>query len=92
MVSVFVVLIFIPATGHAFKNLSRACWRSFWVDSSSTRSSVSSRCCTVQSIFTVPQDSLFLTTLSMLNRVGEKQQPCRSHTLTPKGFVVALLT
>ena len=31
MVSVFVVLIFIPATEHASENLSRACWRPFWV-------------------------------------------------------------
>ena len=38
MVFVFVVLIFIPATEHAFENLSRACWRPFWVKSSSTRS------------------------------------------------------
>ena len=34
MVSVFVVLIFIPATEHASENLSRACWRPFWVESS----------------------------------------------------------
>ena len=59
---VFVVLIFIPATEHASENLSRACWRLFWVESSSTRSSANNRRCTVQSpIFTPPQDSLFLT-------------------------------
>ena len=34
MVSVFVELIFIPATEHASENLSRACWRPFWVESS----------------------------------------------------------
>ena len=66
MVSVFVVLIFIPATEHASENLSRACWRPFWVESSSTRSSANYRRCTVHSpIFTPPQDSLFLTILSI---------------------------
>ena len=35
MVSVFVVLILISATEHASENLSRACWRPFWVESSS---------------------------------------------------------
>ena len=60
MVSVFVVLIFIPATEHASENLSRACWRPFWVESSSTRSSANNRRCTVHSpIFTLQQDSLF---------------------------------
>ena len=43
MVSVFVVLIFIPATEHASENLSRACWRPFWVESSNTRSSANNR-------------------------------------------------
>ena len=33
MISVFVVLIFILATEHASENLSRACWRPFWVES-----------------------------------------------------------
>ena len=62
MVSVFVELIFIPATEHASENLSRACWRPFWVESSSTRSSANYRRCTVHSpIFTPPQDLLFLT-------------------------------
>ena len=66
MVSVFVVLIFIPATEHASENLSRACWRPFWVESSSTRSSANNRRCTVHSpIFTPPQNSLFLTILSL---------------------------
>ena len=44
MVSVFVVLIFIPATEHASENLSRACWRSFWVELSSTGSSATRSC------------------------------------------------
>ena len=95
MVSVFVVLIFIPATEHASENLSRACWRPFWVESSSTRSSANNRRCTVHSpIFTPPQDSLFLTILSIYirNRIGEREQPYRSPLLTLKGFVVALLT
>ena len=35
MVSVFVVLIFVPAIEHTSENLSRACWRPFWVESSS---------------------------------------------------------
>ena len=66
MVSVFVVLIFIPATEHASENLSRACWRPFWVESSSTRLSANNRRCTVHSpIFIPPQDSLFLTILSI---------------------------
>ena len=66
MISVFVVLIFNPATEHASKNLSRACWRPFWVESSSTRSSANNRRCTVRSpIFTPSQDSLFLTILSI---------------------------
>ena len=53
MVSVFVALIFIPATEHASENLSRACWRPFWVESSSTRSSANNKRCTVHSpIFT----------------------------------------
>ena len=94
MVSVFVVLIFIPATEHAFENLSRACWRPFWVtESSSTRSSANNIGRTVQSpIVTPPQDSLFLTILStyIQNRIGE--QPCRSPRLTLKDFVVALFT
>ena len=65
MISIFVVLIFIPATEHASENLSRACWRPFWVESSSTTSSVNNRRCTAQSpIFTPPQDSLFLFILS----------------------------
>ena len=69
MVYVFVVLIFIPATEHASENLSRACWRPFWVESSSTRSSVNNTRCTVHSpIFNLPQDSLFLTILSMYVR------------------------
>ena len=44
--------------------------------------------------FTPPQDSLFLTILSISirNIIGEREQPCRSPTLTLKGFVVALLT
>ena len=95
MVSVFVVLIFILATEHASENLSRACWRPFWVESSSTRLSANNRRCTVHSpIFTPPQDSLFLTILSIYirNRIGEREQPCRSPTLALKGFVVALLT
>ena len=94
MVSVF-VLIFIPATEHASANLSRACWRPFWVESSSTRSSANNRRCTVQSpIFTPPQDSLFLTILYVCirNRIGERDQACRSPTLTLKGFIVALLS
>ena len=94
-VSVFVVLIFIPAIEHASKNLSRACWRPFWVGSSSTRSSANNRHCTVQSpIFTPPQNSLFLTILSIFIRydIGEREQPFRSSTLTLKGFVVARLT
>ena len=66
MVSVFVVLIFIRATEHASENLSIACWRPFWVESSSTRSSANNRRRTVQSpIVTLPQDSLFLTILSI---------------------------
>ena len=66
MVSVFVVLIFISAREHAFESLSRACWRPLWVESSSTRSTANNRHCTVHSsIFTSPQDSLFLTILSM---------------------------
>ena len=66
MVSVFVELIFIPATEHASENLSRACWRPFWVESSSTRSYANNRRCTVHSpIFTPPQDSVFLTILSI---------------------------
>ena len=66
MVSVFIVLTFIPSTEHAYENLSRACRRPFWVESSSTRSSANNRRCTVHSpIFTPPQDSLFLTNLSM---------------------------
>ena len=84
MVSVFVALIFIPATEHAFENLPRACWRPFWVESSSTRSSANNRRCTVQSsIFTLPLDSLFITILSiyMRNRIGESEQPCRSRIL-----------
>ena len=95
MVYVFVVLIFIPATEHASENLSRACWRPFWVESSSTRSSANNRRCTVHSpIFILPQDSLFLTILSIKirKRIGEREQLCRSSTLTLKGFVVALLT
>ena len=36
MVFVFVELIFIPATEHASENLSRACWRPFWVESTLT--------------------------------------------------------
>ena len=91
----FVVLIFIPAAEHASENLSRACWRPFWVESSSTRSSTNNRRCTVHSlIFTPPQDSLFVTILSIQirNRIGEREQPCRSPTLTLKGFVVAQLT
>ena len=60
MVSVIVVLIFITATEHVSENLSRACWRPFSVESSSTRSSANSRLCTVHSpIFTPTQDSLF---------------------------------
>ena len=59
-VSVFVELIFVPATEHAFENLLRACWRTFWVEPSSTRLSGNKRRCTVQSpIFTPPQDSFF---------------------------------
>ena len=95
MVSVFVVLIFIPATEHASENLSRACWRPFWVESSSTRPCANNKRCTAQSpIFTPPQDSLFLTILSIhvRNRIGEREQPCRSPTLTLKGSAVALLT
>ena len=95
MVSVFVVLIFIPATEHASENLSRACWIPFWVESSSTRSSANNKRCKVQSpISTPPQDLLFLTILSIQiwNRIGEREQPCCSPTLTLKGFVVALLT
>ena len=66
MVSVFVVLIFIPATEHASENLSRAYWKPFWVESSSTKSSANNRRCTVQSpIFTPPQDTLLLTILSI---------------------------
>ena len=94
MVSVFVVLIFIPTTEHASENLSRACWIPFWVESSSTRSSANNRRCIVQSsIFTPPQDSLFLTILSIQirTRIGEREQLFRSPTLTLKGFVVALL-
>ena len=88
LVSVFAAQIFIPATQHASEYLSRACWRPFWVESSSTRSSANYRRCTVQSpIFTSPQDSFFLR-----NRLGKSEQPCRSLTLTLKGFVVALLT
>ena len=95
MVCVFVELIFIPATEHASQNLSRACWRPFWVESSNTRSSANNRRCRVHSpIFTPPQDSLCLTSLSIYirNRIGESEQPCRSPTLTLKGFVVTLLT
>ena len=69
MVSVFVVLIFIPATEHASENLSRACWRPFWVESGNTRSSANNRRCAVHSpIFIPPQDSLFLTILSIYVR------------------------
>ena len=65
MVSVFAALIFISATEHASENLSRACWRLFWVESSSTRSSANNRRCTVRSpIMTSSQDSL-LTILSV---------------------------
>ena len=45
MVSVFVVLIFVPATEHASENLSRACWRPFWVESRSTKLSANNRRC-----------------------------------------------
>ena len=66
MVSVFVELIFISAIEHASENLSRACWRPFWVESSSTRSSANNRRCTVHSpIFTPPQDSRAFTDLCM---------------------------
>ena len=66
MVSVFVVLIFIPATEHTSVNLSRACWRPFWVESSSTRSSANNRRCTMHSpIYTPPQELLFLIILSI---------------------------
>ena len=66
MVSLFVILIFIPATEHAFENLSRACWRPFWAETSSTRSFANNSCCTVQSpIFTAPQNLTFLTILSI---------------------------
>ena len=84
MVSVFVKLIFISATEHASENPSRACWRPFWVESSSTRSSANNRRGTVHSpIFTPPQDSLFLTIVSIYirNRIGEREQPCRSSTI-----------
>ena len=37
MVSVFVVEIFISSTEHASENLARRCWRSFWVEASSTK-------------------------------------------------------
>ena len=95
MVSVLIVLIYISATEHASENLSRACWRPFWVESSSSRSSANNRRCTVHSpIFTPPQDSLVLTILSIRirNRIGEREQPCRCPTLTLKDFVVVLLT
>ena len=62
---------------------------------SSTKSSANNRRCTVHlPIFTTPQDSLFLTILSVRirNRIGEREQPCRSPALILKGFVVALLT
>ena len=66
LVSVFVVLIFIPAAQQAFENLSRACWRPFWVESSSTKSSANNRRCTAQlPIFTPPHDALFFTILSI---------------------------
>ena len=65
VVLIFVVLIFVPATQHASENLSRACWKTFWVESSSTRSSANNRRCAKQSpIFTRAQDSLFFTNLS----------------------------
>ena len=95
MVSVFVVLIFTTTTHHAFENLSRDCWRLFWVESKSTRSFANNRRHTVQSpIITPPQDSLFLTIPSIYirNRLGEKEQPYRGPTLTPKGLIITLFT
>ena len=69
MVSVFVVPTFISATEHASENLLKACWRPFWVESSSTRSSANNRRCTVQSpIFTPPQDLLFLNYSIHINK------------------------
>ena len=60
MISVFVVLIFIPAKEYASENLLRACRIPFWVESSSTISSANNRRCTVQlRVFAPPQDSLF---------------------------------
>ena len=57
---VSIVLIFIPATEHASESLLRACWKPFWVESISTRSSANNGLCTVHSpIFAPPQDSLF---------------------------------
>ena len=78
MVSAFVVLIFIPATEHASENLSRACWRPFWVESSCARSSANNRRCTVHSpIFTLPcQVCIYLLKKSLVLLLGGLQPGC----------------
>ena len=87
VVSVWVVLIFIPVKHHESENLSRAFWRSFWVESNSTKPSANNRRYTVQSpIFTPPQDPIFL----IKNRIDKREQPSCSITPTLRSFAVML--
>ena len=91
MISVLAVLIFIPASKHALENRSSAYWRSLLFELNNARSFANSRCRTLYSpnvTLLLEKLSLSILSIYIMNRRGERTQPCRSPTLTLKGFVL----
>ena len=77
------------------ENRSSAYWRSLLFELNNTRSSASIRRRTLHFSNTTPlEKKLSLSVLSMyiMNRRGERTQPCHSPTLTLKGFIFMPLT
>ena len=90
IISVLALLIFISGSKHASENRSSAYWRSLLFQLNNARSSANSRRRTLHSPNVTPLlEELSLSILSMyiMDRRGERAQPCCSPSLALKGFV-----
>ena len=90
LILVLAVLILFPVSKHASENRSSAYWRSFLFKFNNARSSANSRRRTLHSPNVTPllkELSLSILSMYIMNRIGERTQPCCSPTLKLKGFV-----